>query len=90
MLRAAALLMVATLGVSACRSELSAQRVAEDLINTLAKTDEERDCMLKVIDGYTTDELEALGNDAQSSDKATAAEADKALKKFEADLAACR
>ncbi|MET0663786.1 MAG: hypothetical protein ABWZ42_11700 [Ilumatobacteraceae bacterium] len=38
MLRAAGLLLVAVFGVSACNSEPSAQRVAEDLIKTLATT----------------------------------------------------
>jgi hypothetical protein len=91
----AAVALVALVGLSACTSDPSAKRVAQDLVNTVTMEpggggEKVRDCMLEVIDGYTTDELEAIGNDAQSSDKATAAEADKALKKFEADLAACR
>ena len=61
MLRAAALLMVAVFGVSACNSEPSAQRVANDLINTLAETDEERDCMLGKVKAYSQDELEEIG-----------------------------
>jgi hypothetical protein len=91
----AAVALVAVVGLSACTSDPSAKRVAQDLVNTVTMEpggggEKVRDCMLEVIDGYTTDELEALGNNAQSSDKAKAAEADKALKKFEADLAACR
>lgn len=91
----AAVALVAVVGVSACTSDPSAKRVAQDLVNTVTMEpggggEKVRDCMLEVIDGYSTKELEDLGKNAQSSDEATAAEADKALKKFEADLAACR
>jgi hypothetical protein len=89
MLRAAALLMVAVLGVSACRSEPSAQRVAEDLINTLAKTDEERDCMLGKVKAYGKDELEKIGEAADSGDVAAKAAADEELDKLQAELESC-
>jgi len=90
MLRAAALLMVAVFGVSACNSEPSAQRVAEDLINTLAKTDEERDCMLKKLDVYSQDELEKIGKDADSGDVAAKAAANEELDKLQAELESCQ
>ena len=89
MLRAAALLMVATLGVSACRSEPSAKRVADDLINTLAKTDEERDCMLTKVDAIGKDKLEKIGTDAADGDAASKAAANAELDKLEADLKSC-
>jgi len=89
MLRAAALLMVATLGVSACRSQPSAQRVAEDLINTLAKTDAERDCMLTKVDAIGKDKLEKIGTDAADGDAASKAAANAELDKLEADLKSC-
>jgi hypothetical protein len=91
----AAVALVALAGLSACTSDPSAKRVAQDLVNTITMEpggggEKVRDCMLDVIDGYTTDELEAIGNDALSENAETKAEADKALAKFEADLAACR
>jgi len=90
MLRAAALLMVAVFGVSACNSQPSAQRVAEDLINTLAKTDEERDCMLKKVEAYSQDELEKIGEDADSGDVAAKAAANEELDKLQAELESCQ
>jgi hypothetical protein len=89
MLRAAALLMVATLGVSACRSEPSAHRVAEDLINTLAKTDAERDCMLDKVDAIGKDELEKIGDAAENGDEAAKAAANTELDKLQAELESC-
>ena len=83
-------MLVAALGASACESDPSAKRVAQDLVKTLTKDQPEvRECMLEVIDGYTTDELQQIGNDANGGDLAAQAEADEALDKFEADLAAC-
>jgi len=89
MLRAAALLLVAVFGVSACTSEPSAKRVAEDLINTLAKTDEERVCMLAKVEAYSQDELEQIGSDANSGDAAAKAAANAELDKFQAELESC-
>ena len=89
MLRAAALLMAATLGVSACRSQPSAKRVADDLINTLAKTDDERDCMLAKVDAYDKDELEKIGENAQNGDEASKAAANAELDKLQAELESC-
>lgn len=85
-----AAVLVAALGASACESDPSAKRVAEDLVRTLTQDQPEvRECMLDVIDGYTTDELQQIGNDANSGDQAEQAEANEALDRFEADLAAC-
>ena len=90
MLRAAAVLAVAVFGVSACNSEPSAQRVAEDLINTLAETDEERDCMLGKVEAYSQDELEEIGSDADSGDVAAKAAAEAELDKLQAELESCK
>jgi hypothetical protein len=89
-LRVALLVGVALFGLSACRSQPSAHRVADDLINTLAKTDAERTCMLGKIDAYSKGELEQLGNDSLSSDKATKAKADAELAKLQKELESCR
>lgn len=91
----AAVALVALVGLSACTSDPSAKRVAQDLVNTITMEpggggEKVRDCMLEVIDGYSTEELEAIGDDALSDNPEKKAEADKALAKFEADLAACR
>jgi hypothetical protein len=86
-----AIAIVAVLGVSACTSDPKAKRVAEDIVKTETQDEPEvQACMLEVIDGYTTSELEDLGNDANDGDAAEQAAADEALAKFEADLAACR
>ncbi len=82
-------ILVAALGVSACESDPSAKRVAEDLVKTLTLDQPEvRECMLDVLDGYTKDELERIGNDADE-DETDEAEAREALERSEADLAAC-
>jgi hypothetical protein len=87
----AAVALVALVGVSACTSDPSAKRVAQDLVKTLTQDEPEvQACMLDVIDGYSKEELESIGENAESDNAETKAEADKALAKFEADLAACR
>ena len=62
---------MALVGLSACTSDPSAKRVAQDLVNTITMEpggggEKVRDCMLEVIDGYSKDELEAIGDDALS------------------------
>ncbi len=81
---------MSVLGLSACSSDPSAKRVAEDLVNTLAETDDERDCMLAIVDEYGEDRLQQLGEDANGSDATKKAAADEALDEFETELAACR
>lgn len=82
-----AVALVAVLGLSACQSDPSAKRVAQDLVKTLAETPEEEECMLDVIDQY---DLNTLGSEAKDGDQAEQAAANAELAKFEADLAACR
>jgi hypothetical protein len=79
--------LVAVLGLSACQSDPSATRVAQDLVKTLAQTPAEEECMLDVIDDY---DLNALGSDADSGDQAKQAAANAELAKFEDDLVACQ
>ena len=91
LLNTVAVVLVAVLGVSACNSDPSAKRVAQDLVKTLTQDQPEvQECMLEVIDGYSKDELEDIGNDARNDgNRAAQAEAQATLDKFEADLAAC-
>jgi len=79
--------LVAVLGLSACQTDPSARRVAQDLVKTLADTPEEEECMLDVIDEY---DLDALGADADDGDQAEQAEANAELARFEADLVDCQ
>ena len=56
--------MIAVLGVSACTSDPSAQRVAEDIVRTVAQDFPDiEECMLGVIDDY---DLNDLGDKANS------------------------
>ena len=84
--------LVAVIGMSACTSDPSARRVAEDLVKT--ETQDEpvvQECMLQVIDDYDTEYgLDTLGDDAQSDNAEIAGPANATLDEFEADLAACR
>ena len=82
--------MIAAVGVTACTSQPSAKRVAEDLINTLAETDEERECMLAKVDAYSKDELQDIGDDAENGDEAAKAAANAELDKLQAELESCR
>ncbi|MEM8619897.1 MAG: hypothetical protein AAGF73_09255 [Actinomycetota bacterium] len=84
--RLAAIVALAVVAVG-CVSDPSANRVAEDLINTLATTEEERECMLEVLEGYDVNEL---GSDANSDNPLNADPANEELDQFQADLEACR
>lgn len=82
----ATIALVAVLGVSACTSDPSPKRVAQDLVKTEAKSPEQEECMLGVIDDY---DLNQLGADSIGDNEEQAAAADATLKEFEAALAAC-
>ena len=75
--------------VSACSSDPSAKRVAEDLIETEATTEAEKQCMLDILDGYSTQELEDLGSAVNDGDQAEQAAAQEQLNQFEARLSDC-
>ncbi len=75
------------LGVSACTSDPSAQRVAEDLVRTVAQDFPEiEECMLDVVDSY---DLNDLGSRANNENPEISGPADLELDQFEADLVAC-
>ena len=79
--------LVAVLGVSACTSDPSAQRVAEDLIKTQTQDHPDiQECMLDVAEGY---DLNELGEDANSENADVSGPALEELDQFEEDLVAC-
>ena len=84
--RLAAIVALSVVAVG-CVSDPSANRVAKDLINTLATTEEERECMLEVLEGYDVDEL---GENANSDNPLNADPANEELDRFQADLEACQ
>lgn len=78
------------MSLSACTaSDPSAHRVAQDLIESLAPTPEIEACMLEVLDGYTKDELESIGERLVSDNPDVVDEAQPELAEFESRLAAC-
>ena len=85
--KVAGIVLVAALGFAACSSDPSAQRVAKDLVNTLATSDDQRDCMLDKIDGYDKKELETIAKAA--ADVSQNVGELSGLEQFEADLASC-
>jgi hypothetical protein len=88
--RTLAVAAVVVLGASACTSDPTPKRVAEDLIRTLAETPEIEECMLEVLDGYSSDQLEDIGKNVTEGDLDEQAAANAALAEYEADLTACR
>ncbi len=79
--------LLAVLGVSACTSDPSPQRVAEDLVKTLAQDHPEiEECMLEVVDSY---DLNELGKNASNENPEISGPAQADLDEFEAELAAC-
>jgi len=82
-----AIAAIAVLGVSACTSDPSPTRIAEDLVRTQAQDFPDiEECMLGVIEDY---DLDGLGDDATSETPGVSQPALDELKKFEADLVAC-
>jgi hypothetical protein len=82
-----ALGLLAVLGVSACQSDPSPQRVAEDLVKTLTQDHPEiEDCMLEVVGSY---DLNDLGEKANNENPEISDPAQAELDEFEAELVAC-
>jgi hypothetical protein len=78
---------VVVLGASACQSNPSAERVAEDLIKTQTQDHPDiQECMLAAIEDY---DLNSLGDDATSDNAEVSGPALAELDEFEADLVAC-
>jgi len=85
--RTLAIAAVAVFGVTACTSDPSAERVAQDLVKTQAADFPEiEECMLGVIDDY---DLNDLGSDANSDNPEISGPAIAELDQFEADLVDC-
>ncbi len=85
--RTLAVAAAAVLGVSACTSDPSAERVAQDLVKTQAADfPEVEECMLGVIDSY---DLNDLGDRANSDNTEISGPAIAELDRFEADLVSC-
>ncbi len=60
----AAVAVVAVLGLGACTGgNPSARRLTEDMIESLDVDQSIKDCMYAVVDGYTEDELEQMGEE---------------------------
>ena len=79
--------LLAVLGVSACTSDPSPQRVAEDLVKTLTQDHPEiEECMLEVVGSY---DLNDLGKKANNENPEISDPALAELDEFEAELAAC-
>jgi hypothetical protein len=79
--------LIAVLGVSACTSDPSAQRVAEDIVRTVTQDYPViQECMLGVIGDY---DLNELGDNANNENPEISDPAQAELDKFEVDLAAC-
>jgi uncharacterized lipoprotein len=82
-----ALGLLAVLGVSACQSDPSPQRVAEDLVKTLTQDHPEiEDCMLEVVGSY---DLNDLGEKANNENPEISDPAQAELDEFEAELVEC-
>jgi uncharacterized lipoprotein len=80
--------VAAVFTLSACQSDPSPTRIAQDLVKTETEGQPKvQECMLAVIDDY---DLDQLGEDSISDNAEKAKAADAELAKFEADLAACR
>ncbi len=80
--------VAAVFTLSACQSDPSPTRIAEDLVKTETEGQPKvQECMLAVIDDY---DLDQLGEDSIGDNAEKAKAADAELAKFEADLAACR
>lgn len=75
------------LTVTACSSDPSPTKVAQDLIKTVESDPEVQACMLGVVDDF---DLDQLGEDATSDNADVAAKANAELDKYEAALDACR
>ena len=86
-----AVAVVASIGLLACTSNPSPKAVAKDVVESLPDlTDAERACMLGVIDGMSSDELEALGEANEDEVITNADSGTPELQAFMADLSDCR
>lgn len=83
--------VVGLVGLTACDSQPSAKRVAEDLVESLSGGDlAVEECMFEKLDAYSRDELNDIGNDISSDNADLRADAQQKLDQLEAELATCR
>lgn len=88
-----ALAVLAVMGgtlLTGCQSQPSAKAVANDIIESLNLPDEQAACMTEVLEGYSKDELQELGDANKSVVIASKGDGDEAMQKFIADLTACQ
>lgn len=84
-------LAVGVLGVlGACSSQPSAKTVAKDVVESIGLPDDQRDCMLEVIDGMSERVLEDLGKDNVGQAIEGVDDGTAELQAFMAALADCR
>jgi hypothetical protein len=95
-LTVAALAVAATGLLGSCTSQPSVKAVAKDVVQsiTVPGTGEnlpqaQQDCMLKVIDGMTNDELKKLGADNLDATITSSGGGDPAMQAFIDDLQRC-
>ena len=92
-LATAALALALVAGVTACTSKPSAKAVAVDIVESIdGLAPAQRQCLLDKLDGYSTDELEALGNanlDVDFDQPDAVGHGTEDFQKFVADLATC-
>ena len=86
--------VVAVVGLGACTSQPNEKAVVTDVVEGLdGLTDAERSCMLEQVDGYSEDELKAIGEENEtvdfSAEDAVADQGTPALQKFVTDLNSC-
>jgi hypothetical protein len=88
----AAVAVVAVLGLGACAGgQPGARRLTEDMIESLDVDQSVKDCMYAVVDTYTEDELEQMGeeNPQFNSAEPDLDNATPAFRQFSEDLSSC-
>jgi hypothetical protein len=90
--RPVAVVAAVLVGLTACTSTPSAKAVAEDFIESIDLDPDQESCMLERLDGYTNDQLEAIGEANVSVDFDDAGAVEDATPEFQAfvdDLQEC-
>lgn len=87
----AAAAVVALVGLSACTSDPSAKRVAEDIIKAEAvlNPDLDEECLLAELDKFSNDDLKAIDEDLEADNSDRNTEGETALRAYELSLGRC-
>jgi len=89
----ACLAVVAIGALGACSSQPSKRGVVSDTIQSLQLPDDQEDCMLERLDGYTDDQLDAIADENENWDPAgagsTLQDASPSMRVFIADFEEC-